>query len=236
MTAFPAARSALRLRTSALRSSGSMPLLLNDSSMRYSNCGASPSSGAVVFDAITSPVSSSATVWCDRKPRSPPCFSCRHPLAFVMLIPVLSTVTMSVLPRSQMTTEPRWTCLFSLLKRLDRVVWSGVLSLPYITFDTPWIRRRPAPMTSYMNARLLIFRSEYTNGRPNLPALAASSASFSSSSGTTPNILSPMATYLASVCADVSFGRTLLAAIATSSPRPDIPPSVNFVTLVGQVF
>ena len=135
-----------------------------------------------------------------------------------------------------MTAKPRWTFLSSLLKRLDRVVWSGVLSLPYITFDTPWIRRRPTLMTSYMNARLLIFRSEYTNGRPNLPALAASSASFSSSSGTTPNILSPMATYLASVCADVSFGRTLLAAIATSSPRPDTPPRVAFVTLVGQVF
>ena len=101
--------------------------------------------------------------------------------------------------------------------RLHRVVWSGVASLPYIMFDMPWMRRSPASVASRMNARCLIFGSEYLYGRPNLPALAASSAPASSSSVTAPIIFSPMAMYLASVWADVSFGRILLAAIA---PRP----------------
>ena len=108
-----------------------------------------------------------------------------------------------------------------LLMRLHRVVWSGVASLPYIMFDTPWTRRSPMSAISRMNARCLIFWLENSYGRPNLPALAASSASASSSSGTAPIIFSPMAMYLASVWADVSFGRTLLAAIAPC-PRAQI--------------
>ena len=64
--AFPAARSALRLRTSSRRFSGSMPLFLRAISSRSVNWGASPSSGAVSFDAANLPVFSSATVWSDR--------------------------------------------------------------------------------------------------------------------------------------------------------------------------
>ena len=56
MMAFPAARSALRLRISSFRFSGSMPASLSDVSTRSIKCGASPSSGASSFDAPTLPV------------------------------------------------------------------------------------------------------------------------------------------------------------------------------------